>query len=105
MAFLVTNLYLVRHAHSTYTPDEIGRPLSTKGFTDAKRISNILENENIDVLISSPYKRAVQTVARIATVIGKEVIIDGGFIKEDKGAAILILFGIIGVLIVSNFLK
>lgn len=77
--FLVTNLYLVRHAHSTYTPDEIGRPLSIKGFTDAERISDILKYENIEVVISSPYKRAVQTVERIAKDIGKEIIIEEDF--------------------------
>jgi 2,3-bisphosphoglycerate-dependent phosphoglycerate mutase len=76
---LVTNLYLVRHAHSTYTPDEIGRPLSTKGFTDAERISDILKYENIEVVISSPYKRAVQTVERIAKDIEKEIIIEEDF--------------------------
>jgi len=26
----MTTLYFVRHAHSTYTPDEVERPLSEK---------------------------------------------------------------------------
>jgi 2,3-bisphosphoglycerate-dependent phosphoglycerate mutase len=76
---LLTNMYFVRHAHSTYTPDEFGRPLSTNGLADAKRISKILENENIDIIISSPYKRAIQTVEGVAKFIGKEVIIEDGF--------------------------
>ncbi|WP_175639160.1 histidine phosphatase family protein [Metabacillus schmidteae] len=76
---MLTNLYFVRHAHSTYTPDELGRPLSTKGFSDAKRITNILENEDINIIISSPYRRAVQTVEGIANVIGKEIVIEDGF--------------------------
>jgi 2,3-bisphosphoglycerate-dependent phosphoglycerate mutase len=80
---LLTNLYFVRHAHSTYTPDELGRPLSTKGLADAERISKILENENIDIIISSPYKRAVQTVEGVAKFIGKEVIIEEGFKERD----------------------
>ncbi len=76
---MVTNVYLVRHAHSTYTPDELGRPLSAKGYTDAERISDIIEYENIQVVISSPYKRAIQTVERIAKDIGKEIIIEKDF--------------------------
>jgi len=57
----MTNLYLVRHAHSIYTPDERGRSLSKKGFLDANHITNLLENEDIHIAISSPYKRAFQT--------------------------------------------
>lgn len=76
---MFTNIYFVRHAHSTYTPDELRRPLSSKGFEDVARISKILEKENIDIVISSPYKRALQTVEGIAKYIGKEVIIDNGF--------------------------
>lgn len=76
---MLTNLYLVRHAHSTYTSDEIGRPLSSKGFADAERISGVLANEKIDVIISSPYKRAIQTVGSIAKKLGIEVNLEEGF--------------------------
>ncbi|MFP5109538.1 histidine phosphatase family protein [Neobacillus sp. C211] len=68
---LLTNLYFVRHAHSTYTPDELGRPLSNRGFSDVERITNILEKENIDIVISSPYKRAVQLIEFILFKIEK----------------------------------
>ena len=78
-----TTIYFVRHAHSTYTPDELGRPLSLEGLKDVSRISNILEKEEIEVVLSSPYKRAIQTVEGIAKVIGKNVIIEDDF-KERK---------------------
>lgn len=32
-----------------------------KGFLDANHITNLLENEDIHIAISSPYKRAFQT--------------------------------------------
>ena len=32
-----TNIYLVRHAHYLYTPDELNRPLSEKGYTVSER--------------------------------------------------------------------
>ncbi|ETI70896.1 histidine phosphatase family protein [Neobacillus vireti] len=69
----MTNLYFVRHAHSTYTPDEIGRPLSALGLADAEIITQMLINENINRVISSPYKRAIQTVQGVAEFFGKEI--------------------------------
>ncbi|TFE01522.1 histidine phosphatase family protein [Jeotgalibacillus salarius] len=69
----MTNIYLVRHAHSVYTTDEHSRPLSEKGLGDAAEVTKILKSENIHVVISSPYKRAIQTVEGIAAYIEKEV--------------------------------
>ncbi|MBO1511228.1 histidine phosphatase family protein [Metabacillus bambusae] len=80
---MLTNLYFVRHAHSTYTPDELGRPLSEKGFNDAEKITEILKKENIDIVISSPYKRAIQTVEGVAKIIGKEALIENGFRERN----------------------
>ncbi|MFP3669346.1 histidine phosphatase family protein [Priestia sp. SIMBA_032] len=62
----MTNLYMVRHAHSIYTPDEMGRSLSKKGLLDAKQIINLLKKEDIHIAISSPYKRAFQTIEGVA---------------------------------------
>ncbi|TQR18638.1 histidine phosphatase family protein [Psychrobacillus soli] len=69
----MTNLYFVRHAHSIYSPDELNRPLSERGMEDAKLTTNLLKVLQIDQVISSPYKRAVQTVEGIAELIGKEI--------------------------------
>lgn len=78
-----TNIYFVRHAHSTYTPDELRRPLSERGFTDAEQVAKLLKNENIDIVLSSPYNRALQTVEGVAKQINTEIILDEGF-KERK---------------------
>lgn len=74
-----TNIYLVRHAHSMYTPDELGRPLSGRGMADAERVTELLKNETISVVLSSPYRRAIETVAGIAKAIGTEVATIDGF--------------------------
>lgn len=74
-----TNIYFVRHAHSIYTPDELGRPLSKEGKQDAVRVASLLQSENIDLVYASPYKRAIETVQGIAGTIGKEIIIEEGF--------------------------
>lgn len=62
-----TNIYLVRHAHSTYTSDELGRPLSKNGKKDAERVTELLKNRKMDVVISSPYLRAIETVEGVAS--------------------------------------
>lgn len=72
---MTTNLYFVRHAHSTYTPDELGRPLSEQGYLDANTVTEFLKTENIDDVYSSPYKRAIQTVEGIAKYIDKEIVL------------------------------
>ncbi|MGN7890986.1 histidine phosphatase family protein [Bacillus sp. 22475] len=62
----MTTIYFVRHAHSTYTKEERERPLSEKGHCDAENVTHLLKDKHIDVVISSPYKRAIQTVQGIA---------------------------------------
>lgn len=61
-----TTIYFVRHAHSIYSEDERGRPLSEKGSSDAKQVAKRMEKEAIDIVLSSPYKRAIQTIEGIA---------------------------------------
>ncbi len=69
----MTKLYLVRHAHSMYTPEELTRPLSERGKRDASYVTERLKGEDIDVVCSSPYKRAVETVEGIAVHIGQKI--------------------------------
>lgn len=78
-----TNLYFVSHAHSIYTEDELRRPLSERGVQDALMITEKLKGLGIDHVISSPYKRAVQTVNEISSFIGKEIEIVNDF-RERK---------------------
>lgn len=74
-----TEIYFVRHAHSTYTPEELTRPLSEKGMRDARRVTRILESENLDHVVSSPFLRAVQTVEGTAASLNQDVILIHGF--------------------------
>ncbi|RFA33528.1 histidine phosphatase family protein [Virgibacillus dokdonensis] len=76
---MLTNLYFVRHAHSVYTPGEMRRPLSERGFKDSKVVTDLLKKEKIDCVFASPYKRAIQTVEGIAAYIHQEIIIVDGF--------------------------
>ncbi|MBP1905149.1 2,3-bisphosphoglycerate-dependent phosphoglycerate mutase [Paenibacillus turicensis] len=74
-----TNVFLVRHAHSVYTPDELHRPLSERGVSDAKKVTEQLKGEGITVCISSPYQRAIQTIEGISQVKNLKIIIEEDF--------------------------
>ncbi|MGE7623031.1 histidine phosphatase family protein [Viridibacillus sp. NPDC096237] len=80
---MTTNVYFIRHAHSVYTPDELSRPLSEKGLREAKSILEKLKLEKIDTFISSPYRRAVQTIEPLAKYHSVEIMLDEAF-QERK---------------------
>ena len=65
-------LYLVRHAHSVWTSDEM-RPLSQAGFDDARRVADILAPLRPGAIYSSPYRRAQQTVEPLAGALGMSI--------------------------------
>ena len=71
-----TYIYMVRHGDSPITGEERTRPLTEKGMKDALRITDLLKTEEIDVVVSSPYLRSVQTVEGISRHIGKPVVIE-----------------------------
>ncbi|WP_114570640.1 histidine phosphatase family protein [Exiguobacterium flavidum] len=72
----MTTMFLVRHAHSVYTPDERERPLSDSGKKDAERVARVLEMEHVDHIYSSPYVRAIETVEPLAKERGIEIILE-----------------------------
>ena len=76
---LETQIYLVRHAHSIYSADELNRPLSSSGEEAALQAADLLKDEQITTIISSPYKRAVQTVEPLAVRNGLAIHIEEGF--------------------------
>lgn len=75
----MTTIYFVRHAHSIYTPNELERPLSERGLCDVDRLNKIFTKKALDLVLASPYKRAVQTVEGLAKANGQEVIINTAF--------------------------
>ncbi|WP_422657618.1 histidine phosphatase family protein [Paenibacillus sp. EC2-1] len=62
-----TIIYMVRHAESPYTEgNERTRGLTAKGKVDAEKITEILKDEGINTIISSPYARAILTLEGLA---------------------------------------
>ncbi len=83
-------LLLVRHAESEAPrpglEDELIRPLSDKGFLQAQNLVPVLAACQPDAIYSSPYIRAVQTVAPTAEVLGHSVVIVDDF-REHRMAS------------------
>lgn len=65
----MTNIYFVRHAEPNYNNhDDPTRELSPKGMIDRELVTGFLADKQVDVVLSSPYKRAVDTVAHFASL-------------------------------------
>lgn len=63
----MTNVYFVRHAEPDIKiHDDMSRPLTEKGMKDRTLVSEYLETKGVSVVVSSPYKRAYDTVAEFA---------------------------------------
>lgn len=67
----MTRLYLIRHAHADWSPDE-QRPLSAQGQRDAARVAAqlapLLANRPLAAIYASPYRRAIETVQPLASL-------------------------------------
>lgn len=70
----MTKVYFVRHAEPNYNNhNDALRELSSKGMEDRKLVTKFLVDKHIDVVLSSPYKRAVDTVKDFADSYGIEI--------------------------------
>jgi phosphohistidine phosphatase SixA len=74
------SLLVVRHADAVsrhgWRPDDRLRPLTEKGFSQARALVDLLADHRIDVIVSSPAVRCVQTVEPLADALGLTVIED-----------------------------
>ncbi len=71
---IMTNVYFVRHAEPDFNiHDDIKRPLTEKGKTDAKLVSMYLRDKEIHEVFSSPFLRAIDTVKDFADEVGLSI--------------------------------
>lgn len=70
----MTTVYFVRHAESDYNNhDDMSRALTDKGLHDRRLVTDFLSDKHIDIVLSSPYKRAIDTVADFAEAVNLKV--------------------------------
>jgi probable phosphoglycerate mutase len=82
---------LVRHGASPLSPQKrfSGRgdvPLSQDGRAQAARLgARLAERGGIDLVVTSPLRRAVRTAEAIAAAVGSTVVVDQGLVETDFG--------------------
>jgi len=70
----MTTIYFVRHAEPDLNiHDDDLRPLSTKGMSDSEFVTQFLKDKKIEIALSSPYKRSVDTILPFAEGAGLTV--------------------------------
>ncbi|MBQ7783519.1 MAG: histidine phosphatase family protein [Oscillospiraceae bacterium] len=80
----MTKVYFVRHAQPNYdNHNDALRELSPKGLSDRRAVNEFLANKQISIMLSSPYKRAVDTIKDFAEKHGLEIEIIDDF-RERK---------------------
>ncbi len=70
----MTNVYFIRHAEPRYDADDRTRGLSDKGLRDRTLVTEFLADKTIDTVLSSPYRRAVETVQEFADTHGLDIL-------------------------------
>ncbi len=93
----MTELYFTRHCEPDYeNHDDLTRALSPKGRADTGLVSAYLRDKDISAVLSSPFKRAVDTVSPFAREAGLPVVtmeglrerrVDSGWIEDFEGFA------------------
>lgn len=82
----MTTVYFVRHAQPNYeNHDDLTRELTEKGLQDRMRVVEVLREIPIHAVLSSPYKRAVDTVQPLADRRGLPVESDADFRERKVG--------------------
>lgn len=81
----ITSVYFVRHAQPCHEYEDRIRPLSKEGIEDSKKVVEILQEVDIDYVISSPYKRSMDTIAECAIEHGLIIHTDERFRERQAG--------------------
>lgn len=71
---MVKNIYIIRHCKAEGQSSDA--PLTNNGFSQAKKLADFLSDKQVDYIVSSPFKRAVQSIKPYAEKRGIEVAVD-----------------------------
>lgn len=83
-------LYVARHGETPYNEKNLicgisDVPLNENGRYQADVLASQLKNEEIDIIIASPLKRAQETAKIVASKLNKEVMTDNRLHEIDFG--------------------
>ncbi|MBR5974276.1 MAG: histidine phosphatase family protein [Clostridiales bacterium] len=81
-----TTVIFVRHAQSLQPyKDDRTRPLTREGREDRQVVLDVLKDRKVDVFLSSPYVRSVDTIRPAAEYFGMEIRTDERFRERQAG--------------------
>ena len=81
-----TTVIFVRHAQSLHPwEDDRTRPLTEAGLSDRAVVLDTIKDRHIDVFLSSPYRRSVDTIRPAADFFGMSIITDERFRERKSG--------------------
>lgn len=82
----MTTVYFVRHAAPNFkNHDDLTRELSAQGLKDRTLVTEFLWDKKIEVVLSSPYKRAVDTIKEFADAKGLQIELIDDFRERKVG--------------------
>ena len=82
----MTTVYFIRHAQSDPSVhDDRTRPLTEAGLRDSQLVTACLSGRGISRILSSPYRRTLQTVAHLAETLCLPVETDEDFREREAG--------------------
>ncbi len=83
----MTTVYFIRHAEPNFANhDDLTRELSQKGLADRRLVTVFLQDKGIGAVLSSPYRRAIDTVGEFAARRGLPVVTVGDFRERCVGS-------------------
>jgi 2,3-bisphosphoglycerate-dependent phosphoglycerate mutase len=76
----MATIYLIRHAEPDFNVhNDKERPLTKLGKESCKKVVEYLQDKEIDVIYSSPYVRAVDTIRPFAEKLGISITLENDF--------------------------
>ncbi len=82
----MTTVYFIRHAQSDrFTQDDRTRPLTEEGLADTLKITEALSDKGIGHILSSPYKRTIQTVTDLSEKLRLPIETDEDLRERNAG--------------------
>ncbi len=83
-------LYVARHGQTDWNAlnkvcGATDRPLTEKGFEQARALGERVKDYNIDIIVASPLVRAQQTAGEVAKIIGAPVVTDSRLTEQNYG--------------------
>lgn len=84
---IMTHIYFIRHTQpdSSVKLDRI-RPLTEQGLKDTREVTAHLKDKGLHILLSSPYKRSMDTINDLADTLHMQILTDEDFREREIGS-------------------